>query len=108
MRYAPFRHNVDAFDHARTFRVTDAGTNNVSVEAGRVRIDQTVTNYAAATALGPRANGTNYIYIDNGGNITSNLGGPYPAQSIPLARVVVAAGDITGITDDRCLFALDT
>ena len=106
--YAPFRHNVDGADHARAFRVTDAGTNNVSVAAGRVRIDQTVTNFAAATPLGPLGNGTHFVYIDNGGNITSNLGGPYPAQSIPLARVVVAAGDVTGITDDRCFFYEDT
>lgn len=108
MPFAPFRHNVDSAEHARTFRVTDAGTNNVSVEAGRVRIDQTVTNFAAATALGPLANGTNFIYISNAAVITALLAGPYPANSIPLARVVVAAGDITGITDDRCFFYEDT
>ena len=75
MPYAPFLHNVDGADHARTFRVSAAGATNVSVAAGRVRIDQTVTNFAAATALGPLANGTNYIYIDNGGNITSSITG---------------------------------
>ncbi len=105
MPYAPFLHNIDGADHARAFRVTDAGTNNVSVAAGRHRINQTVTNFATATALGPLPNGTNFVYIDNLGAITSNLGGPYPAGSWPLARVVVAGGDVTGITDDRAIAA---
>lgn len=108
--FAPFRHNVDSAEHARTFRVTDAGGANISVEAGRVRIDQTVTNFAVATALGPLANGTHFIYISSAAPpvITALLGGPYPANSIPLARVVVAGGDVTGITDDRCFFYEDT
>lgn len=106
--YAPFLHNIDAADHGRAFRVTDAGANNVNVAAGRLRIDQTVTNYANPTALGPLPNGVNYVYIDNLGAITSNLGGPYPANSIPLARVTVVAGEVTDIVDDRCFFYEDT
>lgn len=105
--YAPFRHNLDGAEHARAFRVTDAGTNNVSVAAGRVRIDQTVTNYATATTLGPLANGAHSVYIDNDGNITSIPGGTYPYQSIPLALVAVVGGVITAILDHRSLFALE-
>jgi hypothetical protein len=51
---------------------------------------------------------TNYVYLTSGGAITFNNGGPYPANSIPLARVVTAGGDITSITDDRCFFGEDT
>lgn len=106
--YAPFFHDVDNPDHGRAFRITDEGGNDIEVAAGRARIDQTVFNFAAATPFAGLANGVNYVYIDNAGAITVLLGGPYPANSIPLARVTVAAGDVTGVADDRCFFSEST
>lgn len=106
--YAPFHHNVDAPDHGRAFRVTDAGANAVDVAAGRARIDQTVFNFAAPTNVPGLPNGVNYIFINNAGNLANNLGGPYPANSIPLALVTVAGGDVIGIVDNRCFFYEDT
>ncbi len=111
--YAPFHHNVDAPDHGRALRVTATDVaGEISIAAGRYRIDQTVTNRPVATtypAIPPLGNGVNYIYIDALGAINSNIGGPYPANSIPLARVTVAAGVIVPpIVDDRCFFYEDT
>ncbi len=106
--YAPFFHDVDNPDHGRAFRVTDAGGNDIAVAAGRARIDQTVFNFATATPFAGLANGVNYVYISAAGVITVLLAGPYPANSIPLALVTVAAGDITAIADNRCFFAEGT
>ena len=111
--YAPFHHDMDAPDHGRALRVTATAAQvlagEVSVDAGRFRINQTVTNRAAATTYPPApplGNGVNWIYIDNAGAINSNIGGPYPANSIPLAQVTVAAGVIVPpIVDERCSFA---
>ena len=110
--YAPFLHNVDAPDHGRALRVTaTAVAGEVSIAAGRFRIDQTVTNRPAATTFPPApplGNGVNYIHITAAGAIATVVGGPYPANSIPLALVTVVAGVITGITDERCFFYEDT
>lgn len=106
--YAPFFHNVDAPDHGRAFRVTDAGGLNISVAAGRARIDQTVFEFGAATPLVLLGASTYRIYIDNAGNITAAVVGAYPANSIPLAIVVTGAATITSITDNRCFFYEDT
>lgn len=106
--YAPFHHNLDDPDHGRAFRVTDAGANSIDVAAGRVRIDQTVTDFLVPTNLAGLANGVNRVYISAAGAIVAAVVGAYPANSIPLARVTVAAADVTAIADDRCFFYEDT
>lgn len=104
--YAPYLHNIDWPDHGRTLRVTATDVpGETSIGPGRYRIDQVVIDRPAATtypAIPPLPNGVNYVFIDNLGAVNSNIGGPYPADSIPLARVTVALGEITDITDDRC------
>lgn len=102
--YAPFFHNVDAPDHGRAFRVTDAGGLNISVAAGRARVDQTVFEFGAATPFLLLAASTYRIYIDAAGAITAAIVGAYPANSNPLAIVVTGAATITSITDNRCFF----
>jgi len=111
--YAPFLHNVDAPDHGRALRVTETTVaGEVSIAAGRYRIDQTVTNRPAATLFPPApplGNGVNWIYINSAGAIATTIGGPFPANSIPLAQVTVAVGVIVPpIVDCRCFFYEDT
>lgn len=109
--YGPFHHNVDAPDHGRLFRVTPllsaggAVEDDIRVAAGRARINQTIHEFATHTDLLALANGTNRVYISAAGAITAAVVGAYPANTIPLARVEVAGGIITGITDDRCVLA---
>ncbi len=108
MPFAPFFHHIDEPDHGRVFRVSDAGVLDVNVDPGRYRIDVTVHNFTVITTLTMTDGGTNFVFLSSGGTITSNFGGPYPADSIPLARVVTAGGDITSVTDDRAFFAVET
>lgn len=113
MPYAPFLHNVDAPDHGRALRVTETTVaGEVRIAAGRFRIDQTVTNRPAATLFPPApplGNGVNWIYINSAGAIATTVGGPFPANSIPLAQVTIAAGVIVPpIVDCRCFFYEDT
>ena len=83
----------------KDFGVVDAGGLNVTVTAGRVRNDNTITD-KADQALALTDDTTNFIEITNAGVASSNTSG-FTSERIPLASVITASGDITSITDKR-------
>lgn len=116
--YAPFSHNMDSADHGRAFRVSPLLSgddltpyhkreveDDIQVAAGRCRINQNIYPFEDPSDFLALANGVHRVYISAAGVITVAIVGAYPANSIPLARVTVAAGVVTDIDDDRCFLA---
>ena len=91
-------HDLDGTSHTRSARVTDGGGVVVNIEASRVRIDDTVYDIGAGSLT--LAFGTNYVFINSSGVYASNTTG-FPADSIPLAVVVVGAGVMATDNFDR-------
>ena len=78
---------------------SDVGGLNFNLTGGTVNIGGNIYT-PPNTPLALVNNTTNYVYVDNAGNITSNTTG-YPVDSVPLYTIVTSGGDITNITDDR-------
>jgi len=86
-------------DDLRDFSPEDGGGLNLTVRAGRIRNDNTVTDKNEQTVALTNAT-TNYVEIDTAGVATSNTVG-FTTGRIPIATVVTAGGAITTITDKR-------
>jgi len=86
----------------KDFGVVDAGGLNVTVKAGRVRDDNTVTD-KADQPLTLTDNTTNFVEITTAGVASFNTSA-FTAGRIPIAEVVTASGDITSNTDKRAWF----
>ncbi len=87
--------------HTRSFRVTAAeGVSLViSYEQGQIWIGGSFFSIVAGTLLMTDAT-TNYVFVNNAGAVASNTTS-FPSDSVPLATVVTAAGDITSVNDRR-------
>ena len=83
----------------KEFGVVDAGGINITVTAGRVRDDTTITN-KNSQALALTDDATNFVEITAAGVASANTSA-FTSGRIPLAEVVTASADITSITDKR-------
>jgi len=81
------------------FAVVTGTDLNVTVQQGRIRNDNVITN-VAAHSLAVSDNATNYIELDTTGTSYKNTIG-FTSGRIPLATVVTASGAITVINDVR-------
>lgn len=72
---------------------------DASYNSGKATIDG--TQYLIASgSITVTDDATNYVYVDLDGTVKSNSTG-FPPNSMPLAIVVAASGDITSVTDYR-------
>lgn len=86
------------------FAVISAGSLDVTIQAGRIRNDNVITEKIAQT-ITVANNSTSYVEIDGSGVASSNTVG-FTAGSIPLAVVVSASGVVTSITEKRTWVAI--
>ena len=86
-------------DDLRDFAPEDGGGLNLTVRAGRIRNDNTITDKIQQTVALTDAT-TNYVEIDTAGVATANTTG-FTTGKLAVATVVTAAGAITTITDKR-------
>lgn len=92
--------NIDLqIEDLKDFGVVEASGLNVTVKAGSIRNDNTVTTTADQNLLLVDDN-TNFIEIDSSGVATSNITG-FTTERIPIAEVLTASGAISSITDKR-------
>ncbi len=89
----------------KDFGVVDAGGINITVKAGRIRDDVTITD-KNDQPLTLTDNATNFVEITNLGVASANTSA-FTSGRIPLATVVTASGDITSIADKRVWNAID-
>lgn len=89
----------------KDFGVTDAGGLDITVAAGRVRDDNTITD-KSDQPLTLADDTTNYVEITTLGVASSNTSG-FTSGNIPLAQIVTASGDISSITDKRTWVSAD-
>jgi hypothetical protein len=92
-----------------TFDVAPAVTTELQVSegtglvadynAGKATFNGTEYLIAAGTVT-VTDNATNYVYVDIDGTVKSNTTG-FPPNTMPLAQVVAASGNITSVTDYR-------
>lgn len=92
-------HVLYGLKHTRALHVTIQGGLTVAIETGQGWIDGTFYSIVASTLFMADAT-TNYVFVDNIGVVTSNTAS-FPDDSIPLAEVVTAGGDITAVNDRR-------
>lgn len=87
--------------HTRSLRVTaaDGVSLQVNIEQGQVWINGVFTVIAAGSLMMVDAT-TNYVFVGSAGVVTSNTTG-FPDNSITLATVVTAGGDISSVNDRR-------
>lgn len=87
--------------HTRAFQVTAAAGVSliVNIQQGQVWIESTFFTVAAGS-LALTDNATNFVFVGNAGVVMFNTTG-FLINSIPLAEVVTAGGDITAMNDRR-------
>jgi len=86
-------------DDLRDFAVEDSGDLNITVKAGRVRNDNTITDKSAQN-LALTDNATNFVEITTVGAAFANTSA-FTSGRIPLAEVVTSGADISSVTDKR-------
>ncbi len=95
-------HVVMGSKHTKSLRVTadDPSVSLVvNVEDGQAWVGGTFFSITATTAT-LADDTTNYVFVNNAGAIADNTTG-FPVDSIPLAVVVTADGNVTLVTDNR-------
>ena len=83
----------------KDFGVVDAGGLDITVKAGTIRDDNTVTD-KADQPLTLTDNATNFVEITVLGVASANTTA-FTSGRIPVAQVVTASADISSITDKR-------
>lgn len=86
-------------DDLRDFAPSDGGGLDLSVAAGRIRNNITITDKAAQT-VSLTASTTNYVELDSLGVASANTSA-FTASRIPVAQVVTGVSTITTIADKR-------
>jgi hypothetical protein len=86
-------------DDLRDFAPEDGGGLNLTVRAGRIRNDNTITDKTQQT-VALTLSTTNYVEIDSVGVATANLVG-FTTGKLAVATVVTGVASITTITDKR-------
>lgn len=93
-------------DNLSDLRVTDAGGLDVSVAAGTIRDDNTITSVSAVPTLTLTDDATNFVEVNSSGTVSANTSS-FTSGSIPLAQVTTVSGDITVLTDKRAWLLID-
>lgn len=90
-------------DDLADFAPEDAGGLNVTVAAGRIRNDNTITDKTSQN-VSLTASSTNYVEIDASGVATANTSA-FTSGRIAIAEVVTDGSSVTSITDKRTWIA---
>ncbi len=85
--------------------VEDIGGLDIRFNPGAIRLDTDSIVIASGT-ITMTDDTTNYVFVNSSGTMTSNTTG-FPTDSILVAEVVTASGDISGVTDKRTFSAVD-
>ena len=98
--------NIDLLiEDLKDFGVEDNGGLNITVNAGRIRNNNVITD-KADQALALTDDTTNFVEINSSGVASFNTSA-FTAGRIALAEVVTASGDISSISDKRTWTPVD-
>lgn len=81
---------------------TKGATTTLNLSAGTAFCNGLIVTYIGGTLV--MANPTNYVYLDSITCVPTVGSVAFSSQQIPIAKVIVAGGVITTITDDRTPF----